>query len=136
MERKRNRVFPVVPSVFFLLSLFGIPGSNSSGEMLINNEGYESRKKAPVVFDHDAHAEDYGFACDECHHDYKMGKNVWEEGDEVQRCKDCHDPGESKGNVMKLQIAFHQNCRDCHRESAPGEAPFRACYGCHVTGKQ
>jgi hypothetical protein len=32
-----------------------------------------------------------------------LSPNVWEEGDEVQRCKDFHDPKENRGNVMKLQ---------------------------------
>jgi hypothetical protein len=136
MQRWKNLTLPLFLAACFLISLFGISGTDSSGEMLIDNEGYKSRKKGPVPFDHDAHAFDYGFACDECHHVYEMGRNVWEEGDEVQRCSDCHDPKESKNNVMKLQVAFHRNCQDCHRETAPGEAPFRACYGCHGISNQ
>ncbi|MBN2032393.1 MAG: cytochrome c3 family protein [Deltaproteobacteria bacterium] len=131
MQRWKTLALPLFIATCFLY-LFGIPGSGSSGEMPIYNKEYKSRKKPPVPFDHDTHAFDYGFACDECHHIYKMGRNVWEEGDEVRRCMECHDPKEKKGRVMKLQVAFHRNCQGCHKQSAPGEAPFRACYGCHV----
>lgn len=133
MPQCKTRTLPLLLAACFILTLFLMPGSDSSGEMLLYNEGYESRKKGPVPFDHDTHAFDYGLSCDECHHVYEMGRNVWEEGDEVQRCIDCHDPKKSVGNVMKLQIAFHRNCQDCHKETAPREAPFRACYGCHVS---
>jgi len=131
MHEKKNWFLFAVVAAFLLFPVFEISGSDMVEEMLIDNRGYKSDRKGPVPFSHQAHAEDYGFTCDECHHVYKSGKNVWEEGDEVQKCSACHDPVESKGNTKKLQIAFHGNCRDCHKESGSSDAPYKTCYGCH-----
>ncbi len=98
--------------------------------VVIDNKGYESDKLGPVEFNHRAHSEDYGLECNECHHRYVDGENVWKEGDPVGKCEACHDPNESVGDAEKLQTAFHKNCKDCHRE-AGGDAPYRKCNDCH-----
>jgi hypothetical protein len=131
MPKKRNWIFLIVLAAFFLFPIFAFSGSEMPEKIVIDNKGYKSDRKGPVPFNHQAHAEDYGIACDECHHVYQNGKNVWEEGDEVQKCSACHDPKESKGDVKKLQIAFHTNCRNCHKESGSEDAPWKTCYGCH-----
>lgn len=104
-------------------------------EIMIDGKAYASDKKGPVKFSHLDHAENYDVTCAECHHVYKDGKNVWEEGQPVQKCVECHDAEKSEGNVKKLQIAFHQNCKDCHRdlvkEGISEEAPYKKCNDCH-----
>jgi hypothetical protein len=104
-------------------------------EILINNQVYRPDRKGPVYFSHVEHAEGYVDACDSCHHDYKDGKNVWQEGQPVQKCAACHDPQKRDGRVRKLNIAYHKNCKGCHRELA-GEggtqAPYRQCTDCHA----
>ena len=131
MHQRRNWGFLIVMILFVLVPVFNLFGSDAPEKIVLDDKGYASRKKGPVPFNHQAHAEDYGAACDDCHHVYKNGKNVWEEGDEVQKCSQCHDLRESKGDVKKLQIAFHSNCRTCHKESGSKEAPYKTCYGCH-----
>lgn len=98
--------------------------------VVIDNKGYERDRQGPVEFSHRAHSEDYGLECKECHHRYVGGENVWKEGDSVGKCEVCHDPGESKGDVKKLQTAFHTNCKNCHRDVG-GDAPYRKCNDCH-----
>lgn len=97
-------------------------------------------KKGPVKFEHKKHEEDYKIACTECHHVYKDGKNVWKKGDPVQKCGACHDPKEKKGNVDKLQNAFHKNCKDCHKkeveEGKVKNAPYKKCNDCHESTKK
>lgn len=104
-------------------------------KIILEGEGYKSDRKGPVDFSHLSHIEDYEVSCKECHHLYKDGKNVWEEGDPVKKCSSCHSPLESKGNVKKLSIAFHENCKTCHKkavaEGISEDAPYKSCYHCH-----
>lgn len=109
--------------------------SEELGEyMLINNDVYPNRKLGPVKFTHDVHWEDYGLACDDCHHDYVNGENVWTEDDEAKACIACHKPGKPQGKVYKLSTAYHKKCRTCHKDMNDGDeeelAPF-SCYKCH-----
>jgi hypothetical protein len=60
---------------------------------------------------------------------YQDGKNVWKEGDEVQKCEACHteakapkakegEPKLSKAEKIKkyMYSAIHANCTGCHKE--------------------
>jgi len=124
-----------------LVALFGVvfvtvgvlTAADVPDEVIIKNEGYKSDKKGPVKLTHKKHAVDYKIACNECHHEYKDGKNVWKEGDPVKKCSTCHDPNKKQGDVMKLQNAFHKNCKDCHKEASKEgkEAPYKKCNDCH-----
>jgi hypothetical protein len=99
----------------------------------IENEGYPSKKKGPVKFTHTKHNKDYGVTCDQCHHLYKDGQNQWKEGDHVDKCIFCHSPIDDKDKAIRLQNAFHKNCRECHNEmnkSGRG-APSVKCSDCH-----
>jgi hypothetical protein len=99
----------------------------------IENQGYISDKKGPVKFNHLKHNKDYKVSCTQCHHLYKDGENQWKEGDHVDRCIVCHNPAEEKDKAIKLQNAFHKNCRDCHSEAfKEGKAaPSTKCSDCH-----
>lgn len=123
--------------LFLALSWGSTPAEEPSPpeSIVIENEGYEKDRKGPVKFSHLSHVEDYEAACDACHHDYQGGKNVWKEGDPVKKCADCHSPLESKENAKKLSIAFHKNCKSCHKkavqEGVSEDAPYKSCYHCH-----
>ncbi|MFO7783340.1 MAG: cytochrome c3 family protein [Thermodesulfobacteriota bacterium] len=102
--------------------------------MIDNKDGYERARQVPVELTHTKHVEDYGASCEDCHHVYEDGKNVWEEGDPVHKCSECHDHNEDQGNAKKLQTAFHSNCKDCHKEAfdeGNKNAPVRKCTECH-----
>ena len=104
--------------------------------IVLDQEMCGKNRRSPVEFSHLSHAEDYGLSCDECHHDYVDGENIWKEEDWINKCIECHDPCESDGEVKKLKIAFHKNCIGCHRkiksEWGSTDAPFRACKDCHT----
>lgn len=104
-------------------------------DIRIENEGYERDIKGPVPFSHLGHAKDYGIGCWDCHHVYEEGENTWTPwGDSAQQCSMCHDPKEKRGDVDKLQNAYHNNCKDCHKALAGEEkptGPFRKCNDCH-----
>ena len=102
--------------------------------IVIDGKNYKKDIKGPVTFHHAKHNSDYGLACTECHHVYVDGENVWKEGDNVDTCDKCHDPLKSDGNVKKLMLAFHNNCKDCHKKAAKEEgkkAPYKKCDECH-----
>jgi hypothetical protein len=52
------------------------------------------------------------------------GKNVWKEGDKVQKCMECHNEPTVKGEKklpkdkqkLNLKLAFHNNCQGCHKK--------------------
>jgi hypothetical protein len=101
--------------------------------VVIEDQGYQSDRKGPVKFSHVKHNKEYKVSCDECHHLYKDGKNLWKEGDHVDKCVACHDPAEEKDRTIKLQSAFHNNCRGCHTEmnKQGKKAPDKKCNDCH-----
>ena len=102
-------------------------------EITISNEHYKSDKKGPVKLSHKKHTEDLKIACTDCHHDYQDGKNVWKEGDPVKKCDACHSPLKKEGGALKLNVAYHKNCKGCHKKAAADgkEAPYKKCSGCH-----
>ncbi len=102
-------------------------------EIIIDNKGYAQDKKGPVKFSHGRHFKEYNVECAQCHHQYENGKNVWKPGDIVKKCVVCHNQIEEQGGILKLDRAYHDNCRSCHSEvSKEGkEAPYRKCSSCH-----
>jgi len=114
-------------------------------EVKLKNKGYAKDKKGPVKFTHKKHHADYKIACAECHHVYKDGKNVWKDGDHVDKCSKCHpiiwEKGKKKkkGEAMKLQNAYHRNCKNCHKallkEDKP-TGPSKKCNQCHAKKKK
>ena len=113
-------------------------------EILIENQGYKRDLMRPVTFQHRRHENEYvnlngkRIACAECHHDYVNGKNTWTEGDNVKNCgaKGCHAPPIAKSHRQhKLRIAYHKNCKNCHKAlrtaGKSNDAPYKKCSACH-----
>ena len=138
MNKKLLCLMVVVLGGLMFLSVGALTaaGPTPPAELSIENEGYAKDKKGPVHLSHEKHATTYEVACTECHHEFEDGKNVWKEGDDVKNCIDCHDPVAKKDNVMKLQNAYHRNCKNCHKaliaEDPEKNAPFKKCNDCHA----
>jgi hypothetical protein len=99
--------------------------------------------KGPVTFPHKDHSEKLKIACAECHHKYEGGKNVWKEGDPVQKCQDCHNEATTQmekklspeQQKLNLKLAFHNNCQECHKKykkEHPESKISVTCAGCHT----
>ena len=135
MWKKYVMCVAVFAAGLFFFTAGGLVADDIPDFIELDKDVYKRNRKGPVPFEHEMHAEDYERACTECHHDYRDGENVWKEGDPVQKCKECHDPSKSKGDVKKLRLAFHKNCKGCHRalkkEGISEDAPYRKCSGCH-----
>ena len=96
---------------------------------------------SPVKFPHSLH---FSYSCQECHH-------TWDGSSSIKSCgtSGCHEnfwapkPGQvdgSENSVKSLVGAFHQACRDCHRNEADRQKAAGsknivtgpvACTGCH-----
>lgn len=116
-------------------SIAATQGQEVPDEIYIENKVYRTDRKGSVYFSHIEHAEGYVDNCNACHHDYQDGKNVWQEGQPVQKCSVCHDPSKRNGKIRKLNIAYHKNCKGCHQKLAKQggtEAPYRQCTDCHT----
>jgi hypothetical protein len=105
---------------------------------------YKKAKKIHQSFTHKKHATDYKIACTDCHHEYKDGKNVWKEGQEVKKCEACHtDPKKPKKpkdkeltkeqKIASHYWAIHENCVGCHKELKKAQKPTgpTSCTKCH-----
>ena len=136
MVSKKSVIWVVVLlAVLFFLTSGGLIADEIPDFIELNKDASQYNWKGPVPFEHAMHAEDYGVSCNECHHVYIDGTNVWKEGDPVQKCAACHDPSKNKGDIKKLRLAFHKLCKGCHRqlkkEGISDEAPYRTCRDCH-----
>ena len=155
----------VVILVAALVAVFGFSGmafaasEMPDGPIALTVEG--QTKPLKVEFNHDTHK---AFKCVECHHVYKpddkgeypkdrrgeykkLPENHYQEGQEVQYCKECHKLESDKKTAKKmktgkdtirsLEDAFHGNCVACHRlinknEKLKGDDahPYK-CNDCH-----
>jgi hypothetical protein len=153
--RKRSSLMVVMgvvaASLFLAVGLYAAASVPDTIKM--DSPEYDKHKKGIVEFSHAKHIDDYKIGCGDCHHD-KDGKPLenLKNGDEVQKCIDCHKkPGEiskdekkaikelskEEQKLKKLEYhaeALHYNCRDCHREhnkaNKTKDAPT-SCTKCH-----
>jgi hypothetical protein len=91
---------------------------------VIKSKLWKEHTKSGVEFSHKKHSEEYGAKCVACHHVIENGKNVWKEGDKVQKCMECHNEPTIKGEKklpkdkqkLNLKLAYHNNCQVCHKK--------------------
>jgi len=135
MNKKTLTLVMVVLSCLLFFTTSTLIANDIPDIITIENEGYKKDKKSPVILNHKKHNNNYGILCNKCHHVYKDGENIWKDTDHVQKCIECHDPIKTKGDVKKLQLAFHKNCKNCHKNVMKKEsdknAPFKKCKECH-----
>ena len=133
MSKRFTTVLMAIFTGVFFVTVGILTAADVPKDILIENS-YAKDKKGPVKFTHEKHHADYKIACTECHHVFKDGKNVWKDGDPVQKCSACHLEKAEKGEPMKLQNAYHKNCKNCHKdlekEGKPA-GPFKKCNDCH-----
>lgn len=116
---------------------------------LDDNEVFTSRSRPAVEFPHLRHFDDASIECSECHHRFKDGENIVDEGEleedaEGIKCSSCHkseagfrfkpdlDP-----TKRTLQQAYHRMCTSCHRQLKKENktAGSVTCGGCHPKKK-
>ncbi len=123
----------VVFSATLMVGLAFAANKAPEGDITIHSDLFKSFKQGPVLFPHAKHK---AAKCTTCHHDYKDGKNVWKEGDEVKKCSACHKL-EDNGKVVKLEKAYHERCQTCHKKFKNENKPTGpvTCAKCHQKKK-
>ena len=146
-----------------LFTAGGIIAKTVPDMIKLEDHAYKEHKKGVVEFTHGKHQKEYAEkypefyknGCGECHHDDK-GKPLssLKEGDDVQKCIECHKiPAEApKGKKAKKKLskkekikdyhaeALHANCRGCHRKYnkkyKPAKKAPTTCTKCHPKVKK
>ena len=132
----------VVMGMVFVLTLGYAVCSDAPETITMDSKVFGEHTKALVTFSHKKHNVDYKVACAECHHKYEGGKNVWKEGDPVEKCDACHKEakppaGDKSSKAEKIQkyyfTAIHENCVGCHKEMKKAGKPTgpTSCTDCH-----
>ena len=138
MGKKIYFLLGTILCVALFTSVGILKATDVSDEICIKSDAFKAYKKGAVKLSHKKHTVDYKIACAGCHHVYKDGKNVFKEGDPVQKCSECHDPVQSKGKVKKLMLAYHKNCQGCHKgleKAGKPTGPTKKCNDCHQKKK-
>ena len=153
---KNGKLLTVLAAIA-VASLFlaaGLYAGTTAPDVVKLEAPYEHTKPA-VEFHHTKHATEYknakgeAITCGECHHDDKGQPRTLKEGDDVQKCFECHNqPGELKGKDAKGKSdaelikyhanAMHGNCIGCHRDynkANKTKAAPQTCTGCHPKEK-
>ena len=139
MNKRIMILLTAILTGMLFLSVGVLTATDAPQEILIQGKDYKKDKKGPVKLTHEKHAKDYKIACTECHHEYEGDKNVWKEGQPVKKCSACHDPKKKQGKTIKLQNAYHKNCKNCHKALAKEgkkTGPFKKCTKCHAKKKK
>jgi len=98
---------------------------------LLKISGPGASRKLPVRFSHELHAA-RRVACTQCHHEYQGRRNVWRQGQPVQKCQACHGL-RPEARRLDAKNAFHRQCKGCHLRLEQQGRPAGpvTCRGCH-----
>jgi hypothetical protein len=145
MKRSMLVLAVAAMSVVFLFAVVNAT-QECADTMTMESKLFPKHKKSIVTFTHKKHNVDYKIPCTDCHHVYKDGKNVFKEGDPVQKCDECHseakapkakegEPKLSKEEKIKKYYysAIHENCGGCHKALKKEAKPTgpTTCKECH-----
>ncbi|KPK00546.1 MAG: hypothetical protein AMJ60_00760 [Desulfobacterales bacterium SG8_35] len=95
----------------------------------------EGEKKS-ARFSHPVHLK-LGVACGQCHHDSEhqplTDKDIAAmENDQQLRCASCHNKDFSDPELQTPKAAFHERCKECHKQGIDGKTGPTKCTDCHV----
>lgn len=128
------------------LTALGGMAQQKTPEMVTIKE-FPNATKGAVAFPHQKHQVDNKIGCNQCHHQYQDGKNVWKEGDAVDKCSKCHTEMTTEGEKklspeqqkLNLKLAFHNLCQGCHqkmKKENPSTKAALTCNACHTVEKK
>ena len=143
--KKGLSLLAVSVAVLFLWVAFSSAVVECPDDIMIDNDGWPKNQYEAAKLSHKKHATEYKVQCNHCHHVYKDGKNVWAEGQPVQKCSECHnvyklgkDLREASDEEKKLSLykAYHDSCKGCHQKEKKGPVKCIECHAKIPTGKK
>ena len=153
MNKKLLTLLLAVGIAVFFVATGLYAGTDVPDTIKMDYNNYKKRKKAPpkfkvIEFAHKKHNVEYKISCGECHHDKDNKPLDLKEGDDVQKCVECHTKlakdKKKKKDILVLENAMHGNCVTCHKDinkkagdpkGLKGPAPA-SCGKCHVSTKK
>jgi len=96
--------------------------------------------KKPARFDHTKHLA-LGVTCGQCHHDAEHNPLTEEailamdNGKKLQ-CANCHNPDFANVTLNSVKLAFHANCKECHKQGVGDKIGPTKCTDCHIKEKK
>ena len=119
-------LWPVTGASFAEESGAGAPQE----EMILKGEKKSARFSHPVHLD-------LGVTCGQCHHDSShqplTDKDIAAMADSRQlRCANCHNRDFAEPKLQSVKNAFHDRCKECHKQGIDGKTGPTKCTDCHV----
>ena len=127
------------------IGLWAVQLNAQPDEILLDDQAvFASRSRPAVDFPHMQHI-DAEIECSDCHHRFKGGENIVDEGEleedaEGIKCAACHKnetgfrfAADLDPTKRTLQQAYHRMCMSCHRQlkKENKNAGAVTCGGCH-----
>ncbi len=125
----RKRMVTLYIGMAVLVSMFCfVPAYGQEDIVSLEDSAFTDRQRPAAVFRHDEHNEKAEIEeCNVCHHVYQEGNKVEDDSSEGQGCSDCHHVEEDHP-TRPLMKAYHDLCKECHRENDKGPV---TCGECH-----
>jgi len=95
----------------------------------------EGEKKS-ARFSHPVHL-NLGVTCGTCHHGTQHQSLTAEEIGAMEnslqlRCASCHNKDFANPKLQTAKAAFHERCKECHKQGVNGKTGPTKCTDCHV----
>jgi len=92
--------------------------------------------KKPARFDHNKHLA-LGVTCGQCHHDGEHNALTEEailamDSPNKLQCANCHNPEFANEKLNSVKLAFHGNCKECHKQGVGDIKGPTKCTDCHI----
>jgi hypothetical protein len=96
--------------------------------------------KKPARFDHNKHLA-LGVTCGQCHHDAEHNPLAEEailamDNSTKLQCASCHNAEFANEKLNSVKLAFHGNCKECHKQGVGDIKGPTKCTDCHLKKKK
>lgn len=111
-------------------------GTGETGMTAPDKEIIIEGEKKSARFSHPVHLQ-LEVTCGQCHHDSQHQPLTAEEIGVMEnslplRCVSCHNKDFADPKLQSAKAAFHERCKECHKQGVNGKTGPTKCTDCHV----